>query len=362
MLARLIVQGRFSAWLGLVLLIVGFVAFHEFVDFVDFVLHELLVLLIHDLYHFVLSRRISLFFLLGGIGQPFGFAAPVENEIILHLALLDRFQHPELYLQVVYVLINLGILQQCQNLYQLLTFALAMLLSEVPLHQQDLMEISRVLHPQFLPRQTPLNQIYQRVNKRLKIVTWTLLLPLMSSATHKTQGAHSFPLFFLRNILADGQSQSEIEDVDNFVFLSQSYRQVIGLNVSVQVADFVECFESIDYLQADHEYSFEGEALFWSYLFELVEIFADKFHEEIFVLHEFSSLIVLHKPIGELLLLHQRIHLLLNLSVPKPLSRNHFDSVLLLLVSEIQSQVHRTKTPRLEFAIYLPPIVDGFLD
>lgn len=251
-------------------MIVRLIAFHEFVDFVDFVLHELLVLLIHDLYHFVLPWRIGLPFLLGGRGQPFGFAAPVEDEIILQLALLYRFQHPELYFQVVYFLINLRVLQQCQDLDQLLAFALAILLSEVPLHQQDLMEISRVLHPQLLPRQTALSQIYQRVNKRLKIVTCTLLLPLMSSATHKPQSAHSFPLFFLRDFLADGQSQSEIEDVDNFVFLSQSYRQVIGLNVSVQVADFVECFQSIDYLQADHEHSFEGEALLRGYLFELV--------------------------------------------------------------------------------------------
>ena len=231
------------------------------------------------------------------------------------------------------------------------------------------MEIGWRLDFKFYPGQGSFGEIKQCVKHALHIIGRALRLSLMRPAAHEAESSHDLPLLLLRDASPNRQGQSKVEKVNYFIFLSLPDSQVVRLDVSMQIAYLMHGLQSINNLETNHDNTFNRKGLLLKFVLEIIQVTPNELHQQVSVLHEIASLVVLPSSLkyldeasGEVLLLNKPVHFLLNICVFPCLLGNQFDGVMILLVFQISSQVHVAETSRLQFLSNSPAVVDRLLD
>ena len=106
------------------------------------------------------------------------------------------------------------------------------------------------------PRQSSIDEVNDGVNKALYVVQDPWLLALVVVTTHVGQGTDNFLLLLWQKGGRDLLAQSEVDEVDESRLFLQADGEVVRLDIAMEVADCVNCLNSVDGLECDHEPGF----------------------------------------------------------------------------------------------------------
>jgi hypothetical protein len=127
---------------------------------------------------------------------------------------------------------------------------------------------------EFHPGEAAFCKVKQCIEQSFDIVDWSLRFSLVRSTAHKAQSTHNSPFLFFGNATTDPEGQTKIDQIDDFVLLVEANRKVVGLDISMQIADLVHGLKSIDDLQTYHQHAFDRKAFVFGFAFEVIKIAA----------------------------------------------------------------------------------------